>query len=216
MIELHSRPDDPAGKVLPLDGVARIATLEVRCRACPPCLVARGLLWRDRAMAEYRAAPRTWFGTLTLAPEAHAHIANIARLVASSNGDDFDAYDAAKQFALRHKYASAEITKYLKRLRKGGARFRYLVVCEAHKSGLPHYHMLVNELDDGSVRHKQLVSQWRIGFSKFNLAHDNASAAYAVKYLFKSKDARVRASLDYGSHPSPKEVVVPCPPRSPT
>jgi hypothetical protein len=79
---------------------------------------------------------------------------------------------------------------------------RYLLVAEAHKSGLPHYHLLVHEaLETRPVRARHLKSTWRLGFSDVKLvAQDegNRHAGYAAKYLAKSALARVRASVGYG------------------
>ena len=43
----------------------------VPCRRCEACLRARRRLWTARALTETRSAVRTWFGTLTLAPDNH-------------------------------------------------------------------------------------------------------------------------------------------------
>jgi len=176
--------------------------MEVPCRKCGSCLRRRAHHWRLRAMSETKVATRTWFGTLTLAPEQHANVAAACRLAASRNGDDFDAFTPERQFALRHACISREITLYLKRLRKEAAvEFRFLCVAEEHKSGLPHYHMLIHECDAGPVKYRTLTKQWRVGFSTWKLVNDPMAAGYVCKYLAKSSKARVRASLDYGSRP---------------
>ena len=41
------------------------------CRRCDVCLRRRAARWRYRAQEELAQAPRTWFGTLSLRPEAH-------------------------------------------------------------------------------------------------------------------------------------------------
>jgi len=181
--------------------------LEVPCRQCPNCLRRRAAHWRIRAYAEYRAAARTWFGTLTLSPDQHYQVLQACRLVASKNGDDFDLFPSEQQFAERHRCISREITLYVKRLRKySGAELRLLCVCEAHKSGLPHYHILIHEVNPQlPVRHSLLKKQWRVGFSDFKLVTSTAAAGYVTKYLSKSAQARVRASLDYGNTSSDVE-----------
>lgn len=174
---------------------------EVRCRQCEPCLLARQLHWKYRAVAEHKSASRTWFGTLTLSPEQHFRVAAACRLVATRNGDDFDQFPPEHQFLARHKCISREITLYLKRLRKGqeAEAFKFMCVVEAHKSGLPHYHMLVHEQPGQNMTHKRLTEQWRVGFSNWKLCRDPQAVGYATKYLGKSRMARVRASLDYGN-----------------
>lgn len=158
------------------------------------------MLWAYRAKAECAAATRTWFGTLTFAPEHHLRFVNLARRAASRNGDDYDAFPQERRFALIHAEASKEVTKMLKRVRSAsGVPFKYLCVVEAHKSGYPHYHLLVHERShEKQLRWKLLSSQWRHGFSKWRLVVDPGEATYITKYVNKSDYARVRASVAYG------------------
>lgn len=172
-------------------------TMYVECRACPACLRRRAWEWRGRAAAELAGARRTWFGTITLGPEAHALMAARAAYSLSLEGKDFEALSREAQFSARHHQCNSELTRYLKRVRKESGSFRYLLVTEAHKSGLPHYHCLLHEKEDGQVKHKCLQDQWRLGFTKWKLA-EARSAAYCTKYLTKSAQARVRASQLYG------------------
>lgn len=173
-------------------------TIHVPCRACRPCLRARATLWRGRAVAEFAAAPRSWFGTITLEPQAHALMGARAAHTLALGGEDFDALEDESKLAARHRECSIELTRYLKRVRKeSGGSFRYLLVMEAHASGLPHYHALLHEREDGQVKHKCLENQWRLGFTKWRVA-EATSAAYVTKYLTKAAQARVRASLLYG------------------
>jgi len=43
----------------------------VNCRRCASCLARRAAAWRIRSLIEVRRAIRTWFVTLTLAPQEH-------------------------------------------------------------------------------------------------------------------------------------------------
>ena len=173
--------------------------IEVRCRKCEACLKARGALWRDRAVTEVKASSRTWFGTLTLSSERQHHALCVARKVEALQGCDFDAFGDEEQFALRVAVIGKEITKFLKRVRKETqAPFRYMLVAERHKSGDPHFHMLLHETSvDAPVRKCVLHRQWTWGFSSWKLAETEA-ALYVCKYLTKCSEARVRASLHYG------------------
>ncbi len=174
--------------------------MTVRCRKCDPCRAARAATWRLRASAETQAAVRTWFGTLTLKPELQFWALTCARRKETLQGVDFDALPYGEQFTLRHHVITKEITKYLKRIRKGsGAPLRYLLVCEAHKSGLPHYHMLVHETNPlMQVAWDILDREWFLGHSQWKLVTDKAQSTYLCKYLGKSLKARVRASQFYG------------------
>lgn len=201
-VEQHSRPSKRGFKtvVLPSEGKHLTVTMEVPCRNCENCLRRRAAHWRLRAMSEYGQSARTWFCTLTFTPDQHVRFRNMARVYWSKAGVDWDARSEAERFGDHHSEASKELTLFIKRLRKNtDAPFTYLLVCEAHKSGLPHYHALFHEKDPmAPVRHKEFVNAWRGGHAKFNLVHDPRAATYACKYLSKSVMARVRASIKYG------------------
>lgn len=179
--------------------------IDARCRKCPACLRQRQREWTARAVSETRSAARTWFGTMTLAPEFHFRAKLAACRHLAKNGLDFEALPDHEQFAERHKVISKEITKFVKRLRKSsGSPLRYLIVAEAHQSGLPHYHMLLHERDQSKpIPKREVEGQWRIGFSKWRLVppspEEKGPAFYVCKYLAKSSEARVRASVRYGS-----------------
>lgn len=171
-----------------------------RCRRCTPCLRARQFAWSQRAKFELGNASRTWFGTLTLTPDQHYLAELRARRELRRQSVDFDKLAPAEQFKARHRAIAPELTKWLKRIRKeSGASLRYLLVAEAHESGLPHYHTLVHERS-GRCGERTLRGQWNLGFSKFNLvdAGDPRAAHYVCKYLSKAAEARVRASVRYG------------------
>jgi hypothetical protein len=84
---------------------------------------------------------------------------------------------------------------------------RFLLVAEAHKTGLPHYHALIHEVDpERPVRSRILRQQWTLGFSQCKLVaqgDETKSASYVAKYLAKSAAARVRASQGYGQNAVP-------------
>lgn len=157
-------------------------------------------MWARNAITEIMASERTWFGTLTLRPEELYRCLSAARSKAAKRGRvDFDALPWSEQFALVHQQAALDITLMLKRLRKQGHRFRYMLVAEAHQSGAPHYHVLLHEVAE-PIRKATLDKEWPLGFSKWKLA-DRSSAWYVCKYLAKNSACRVRASLRYGKTP---------------
>ena len=175
-----------------------------RCRECDRCRRARTRLWRMRAEREIIEAERTWFGTLTLRPDAQYRFLLEARRVCGERRKEFDSLSEDEQYKLRVNAIYKELTKYLKRVRKSsGAFLRYCLVAERHKSGDPHFHVLIHEMDTSRpVRHAVLTEQWPFGFTNFKLVDDKKAAAYVAKYLSKSSLARVRASLHYGSNRS--------------
>ena len=151
-------------------------------------------------MTEVVMAERTWFGTLTLRPDRQQFALDSARMKCARQGIDFDGLSDDERFRLRHNFVSQELTRWMKRVRKNsGAPLRYCLVAEAHKSGAPHYHVLIHECDPAlPVRKEVLKSAWTWGFTKFVLVKDQRAALYVTKYLSKDARARVRASLQYG------------------
>lgn len=174
--------------------------LQARCRKCEGCLAHRRRLWTARAVDEIEASDRTWFGTLTVAPMQRFQLRVIAeRKHLRRGGESLSSLEPSEQFKLLAGELGKEATKALKRLRKNtGARFRYLLVTEAHKSGDPHLHILIHE-QDKPISKRQLEAVWKFGFSKWKLVdRDRGAAVYVCKYLAKDALTRVRASLKYG------------------
>lgn len=167
----------------------------VRCRKCENCLRYRGRLWTARAMDECKFSQRTWMGTLTLAPDRQTWARYSAHLRMSRRMSDFS---EDKVFEETVGFISPEITRFLKRVRKV-APFRYLLVTEKHKSGLPHFHMLLHEYA-GAISKRVLEDKWRYGYSHWRLVEtgDARACGYVCKYLAKSALTRVRGSKDYG------------------
>lgn len=190
----------PRDSHIPRDGLPMFVDLEVRCRRCENCLRCRQRCWQARALAEVRQSARTWFGTLTLRPEAYYELLCQAQVQCRARGVDYETLSSDDKFRELNKVIFREITLWQKRVRRySGAKLRFLVVAEVHKSGRPHYHLLVHEVEDSvPVRWELLTKQWRHGFVQFKLMHDIQAAAYICKYLGKEALARVRASRFYG------------------
>jgi len=190
--------------------------LWARCRRCVACLRMRRRLWTARACQEMRESSRTWLLTFTLRPEEQYRMLLRSGVRGAGPTEEFDG---------RQRECSKEITKYLKRVRESAGSFRYLVVCEAHKSGLPHYHGFIHERDK-AVPWECLSGHWHLGWIEAVLVKDGPLykevyyedgkrrwrwsaepgvqgkvARYAAKYLAKSVLARVRASQRYGDGP---------------
>jgi len=170
--------------------------LHTRCRCCMWCKNQRRAFWSLRAQNEYNASSRTWFATLTLSP----HEQWVAEETARRENWNFDGLREEQKFARIVSVIGRELTRFIKRVRKNSkARIRYLLVAEKHKSGLPHFHMLIHEISpEAPVRKAVLKEAWRSGFSKFALCDDAKGARYLCKYLSKEASTRVRASFRYG------------------
>ena len=165
--------------------------MHLRCRMCDECLRFRAREWRNRAAIEIAQSQRTWLWTLTLRPDE-----NYRALAEGLRDADADA--RKDEWSLRVGVIQRWLTLALKRIRKNsGARIRYLAVYEAHKSGLPHVHVLLHERNS-AVRKDTIQAEWPHGFTSCKLVKDVNSALYVTKYLSKAMLARVRASLRYG------------------
>lgn len=204
--EVWSRGDRNARSVVCGPGLTRgqlMVVLDCKCRTCPNCLKERRFRWANRAKIEIQSSARTWFGTLTLAPQARYHTLAATRHRLDAQGVDFDQLSEQDQFSEWAMTAGREVTKYLKRIRKASkARLRYVLVSERHKDGAPHFHLLVHESFAGlTVKYRELSKHWTLGFSKWNLVTDQPAALYVTKYLAKQATTRVRASLYYGKPP---------------
>lgn len=193
-------------------------TMVTRCRACPACLRAKRRMWFWRAMQECERSQRTWFVTLTLKPSVarrtrrEALLALARKGLSDTPGEIHEAWCSS---------VGSEITRWLKRVREeSGAKLRYLLVAEQHKSGVPHFHLLVHEVKGSApVLGRMLNDQWRyMGYTDRKIVWDAAktkdeqeplwrSCGYVCKYVSKSMLARVRASLRYGV--SSKNIAIP-------
>lgn len=203
---------------------ALFVTYETRCRKCGPCRRAKMAYWALAAVEQTRLAAeqgrRTWFGTLTLRPEAVTAIkdrafSKWAQEQAGSSvapPDWWDDPQCDERFRMLRDELVHEVQLYWKRLRKAGHRFKYFLVFERHKSGEPHMHWLLHEEGEPILK-RQLSEQWPLGFAKVKLVRDyscqNRSAErvawYVAKYLGKAVQARQIASRLY--RPSRKQDV---------
>lgn len=182
--------------------------MSARCRRCTGCFEHRRRLWTARALQESNAAERTWFGTLTVRPEDRFRLRMKAELRAKKRGweplSEMDPAEAFKKIVDEH---NREITLFFKRVRKeSAARLKYLLVTEKHKSGDPHFHLLLHE-QSIPIRKELLERQWPLGFSSWRLVQDVKSAFYVCKYLAKDAQTRVRASARYGQSPAVVETL---------
>ncbi len=173
------------------------------CRLCSNCRRHRQMRWTHKAKLECAVAARNWFGTLTFDPDMQMQILHLARSQAQKKSRDFDEGSPREQFIGLVASASRFVTLWLKRVRKlSKAQFRYILVAEPHKSGKPHYHVIIHEKQGSeTIPHRVLTKAWPHGFTKFNLVGDGSpkqTAAYVCKYIGKTAACRVRASLGYG------------------
>ena len=122
--------------------------MHVACRKCENCLNRRAAHWRLRASAETRAAPRTWFVTLTYRPDLLFRNLTRTRVRLAKARVEWETLSEHERFIEQEKECFSDVQRWFKRLRKNhGAPFRYLAVTERHKSGAPHFHVLLHEQD---------------------------------------------------------------------
>lgn len=190
----------------------RMSYVRVRCRKCSTCLKAKQRLWAARAQDEVRWSPRSWFGTLTISPDRRFWAQAVAeRRVATTRNESFCDLTAQERTQAIARELNPEITRWLKRVRKqSAAKLRYLLVCEPHKDGFPHFHMLLHEQARPCSK-RILESQWTYGFSNWRLIPPDEvkQVGYVCKYIAKSAQTRVRASRHYGRMQMPTARVIP-------
>lgn len=178
----------------------------VPCNDCELCRWSKRKMWQNRMRSEILRSNRTWFLTLTASPEAHAFAEVKAKALLRKRGITF-ATDKQNARARSRVYAR-DIQLFQKRLRKahGTGGLRFLGVMELHKSGLPHYHMLIHETGL-PVSKRQIERAWHLGFSKPKLVdmapeHIEKACEYVAKYISKdglNHGARIICSLKYGA-----------------
>lgn len=195
--------------VMNASDIRHVAKRLVRCRKCGPCRRVRRNRWAYAAMHQAEVSEalghRTWFGTLTLSPESQEIMRDRARSASSvPNAEWWDDPKCDEAFSLVRDQLVSECRRYWARLRKSGHRFKYLLVFERHKSGMPHMHFLLHE-QNGPIRKSVLEAQWPWGFSKPILCGGGSkrtltpkrAAFYVAKYLDKDIQARQIASHGY-------------------
>lgn len=184
-----------------LDPDSRITAETVgRCRRCENCMRHRARLWTARAIDEVKSSQRSWFGTLTLHPDHAFRFRLLAeRTINRRASKPYSELTETERTCAIAREANAELTRWLKRVRKNsGSLLRYLLVCEPHKSGVPHWHILLHE-HEGRATKRVLEKAWRIGISHWRLVEGVKPAAYVCKYLTKTLQMRPRASGQYGT-----------------
>ena len=195
------------------EGTQRVI-YRVRCRRCEACLRQRNVEWINRAKREAASAERTWFVTLTMRPEVH----NAIRLLVDSRVGSHPDPKVIQADYYAECYRQVQL--FFKRIRKNtGKTFRYLCVTELHKSGLPHFHLLVHD-PKGDLKRRDIDNQWLAGFTSSRLVKGDKekAIAYVCKYLSKDTEGRIKCSLRYGRCGLLPERGEPggCPPGEPT
>jgi len=136
-----------------------------RCRKCRPCKVRRRMFWAARAHTEYNRAVATMMVTFTTTLDQDFAWDQVLRSRYAHKWVDFDKdLSEPEKFTARASIFGEEITKYIKRLRKGDSdhpkpALRYLLIAEAHdsdatsveKRGRPHFHMLLHQQLGGAL-----------------------------------------------------------------
>lgn len=157
-------------------------------------------MWMARSAQEFEWSSRTWMITFTLtAPEQLKleYQADIERHGKCSV--PLLSLPAHERFYVLAQQGAGLLTKYFKRLRENtGENFRYLLVAERHKSGLPHWHALLHEYGNPILK-RTIQENWKLGFTTCKLVSDARGCAYVSKYLGKDNGGRVRASVGYGT-----------------
>jgi len=179
--------------------------LEARCRKCASCKRRRRNLWIGRAITEYQMAPRTVFGTITMSVQEQLALDDSIFLRLARGRVDFNKLSPLEIFEERSKEFGAEVTKWLKRIRKGDdahrgpLALRYLLIAEVHDSdetsiemkGRPHFHLLLHEQEAGQLVHGDPLEVLRTRERSGEYIH-----AWSWNKRFKRWDERVKVADD--------------------
>lgn len=204
--------DVPGGEVVEIAARTRVGykntvghiDLWGRCRVCEACTAQERALWTARATAEVRyCRGRSWFVTLTVRPLDRDWLE--AQAIKSANERSVNWHELPPEQRRQRLFRAfyREVSLYLKRVReelrvKGRRRVRFLAVCEAHKDGFPHAHLLIHEESFADANERTLRKKWLLGHAKAVLVADARQAAtYVTKYVTKSALV-IRASQKYG------------------
>jgi len=169
---------------------AEFLTFGVRCRRCDNCLAYRTRLWAARVRDELANANRTWFLSATLGGSFRAlTVADISKEFTRFLGRLRISFRPRKKWSLRKKFAHAVLPQSIK----------YVMVVELQKDGTPHVHAMIHETGR-AIPARQLRQHWRLGYKDVELVKDtpHVAARYITKYIQKSEQSRIRASIGYG------------------
>lgn len=179
----------------------------------------RQRFWQGRAIDEYRRWPLTLFGTFTMTPQQHYMIdARINRRLHAKLTDRFqpdvaliNGLTAHDLFLERTKEFGDELTKYVKRLRKGDeqnppAQIRYLLIAEQHDGTRtsdemryrPHYHALIHDLHGRTLVKGSPLIAMANGEDGEWIRKRYKTAAGWQQGIFVKDDARVRTEWPMG------------------
>lgn len=142
----------------------RQGVAEFGCGQCMPCRINRRRIWTCRLMLESHCHARSWFVTLTFAPE-HLPVGVHPR----------------------------DLQLFMKRVRKSiyPAKCRYYGVGEyGDISGRPHYHLIIFGVDDPQV----FVDCWSFGHVHVGGVSAESCAyvvAYTLKGMTRRSDVRL-------------------------
>lgn len=152
--------------------------------------------------------------TLTANPTLRAELEFRAIQHANKRSVNWHELPAADRQKRLFRAFYGEVQKYLKRVREklrvqGKRRLRFFAVCEAHKDGFPHAHLLIHEESFADANERLLRLEWRHnGYAIARVVRGSAHAAiYVTKYLTK-RSLIVRASQLYGRS-EPKAFFLP-------
>lgn len=203
LIELTGRDSvDQFDREVLLQGSASNPTfvdLYVRCRRCETCRANTYRRWYARTMQEMMISQKAYLVTPTFNGE-HRNEINVGAVLRMIGDDDLTEWGALNK-------ASYEfVKKAFKRVRSRNKResrpvtLRYLAVSEAHEDGFPHYHILIFADKRYGLNDCLFTEFVKMGRTTVDLVKDpQRQVGYCLKYILKSGQHSIRASLNFGS-----------------
>lgn len=168
---------------------SKLVVVKCRCKSqfCPDCAMSHCIMWRERLREHLKHWRDCMMFTLSLDRDGKLSTSVMSKAIASGGGKPYDCAETGLEFVQRRR----AIPKLIAGLAKRGIlkNREYTVTLEFHKSGWPHWHVLV---DARFVCKHKLQDAWGLGVCWFSRPSGFESIEhainYATKYVVKTTD----------------------------
>ena len=168
---------------------SKLVAVKCRCKSqfCKDCAMSHCVMWRERLRQHLCHWKSCMMFTLSLDRSGNLENSEMAIAIAKGRPRPYDCAETGLEFVQKRR----AIPKLIAKLHDSGIlkSREYTVTLEFHKSGWPHWHVLV---DARFVCKHKLQKAWRLGVCWFSKpkGFDSIEHAinYATKYVVKTTD----------------------------
>ena len=168
---------------------SKLVAVKCRCKSqfCKDCAMSHCVMWRERLREHLGHWKSCIMFTLSLDRTGNLPKSAIADSILNGKALPYCCPESGLEFVQRRR----SIPKLIAKLEKSGAlkSREYTVTLEFHKSGWPHWHVLV---DSKFVCKHELQRAWKLGVCWFSKPKGFESTEhainYATKYVVKTTD----------------------------